>query len=91
MSTSTSPFFTVSPALTLSVTVPAAGANSVGLTAATTRPLTAASRTRVPRVTVAMRSLDALTDCELSRQTVASAATDAATSTATPPQSSARR
>ncbi len=85
-----SPRFTVSPALTLRVTVPLAGANSVGLTAATTRPLTAASRTSVPRVTAAMRSREALTDCVVSFQDQASTPTAPSAATATLADATAR-
>ena len=60
ISASAWPFLTVSPACTFSVTVPAAGAYSVGLTAATTRPWTETSRTSVPRRTSAMRRRSAL-------------------------------
>ena len=46
----------VSPALRVSVTVPAAGAYSVGLTAATTVACAATSLRNSPRVTVAIRT-----------------------------------
>ena len=61
-SASTWSFATVSPACTRSVTVPAAGAYRVGLTAATTRPCAETSRTSVPRVTGAVRTCDAATE-----------------------------
>ena len=65
---SRSPLRTLSPARILSVTVLAAGEYSVGLTAATTRPLTDASRTSVPRVTSAMRRREMSTERELPSQ-----------------------
>ncbi|UUZ56602.1 hypothetical protein LP419_16765 [Massilia sp. H-1] len=52
----------------MSVTVDGAVAYRVGLTAATMRPLTAASRTSVPRVTSAMRRRAPLTEESLARQ-----------------------
>ena len=47
------PLLTLSPALTLVLTVPAVAAYNVGETAATTWPCTATSETKRPRVTVA--------------------------------------
>jgi hypothetical protein len=62
----------LSPAWIFSVTVLAAGAYMVGLTAATTRPLTEASRTSVPRVTSAMRMRAMSTERELPSQLASS-------------------
>jgi hypothetical protein len=83
---SRSPFFTASPARIFSVTVDAAGAYSVGLTAATTRPFTDASRTKVPRLTSAMRRRAASTERELPSQPESSMTT--ATSATAPPAAS---
>ena len=67
MTASTCPLDTVSPACTFSVTVPRALAYSVGLTAATTWPSAAMSRTKLPRSTVAIDSRDRSTDDARSR------------------------
>ena len=56
ISASAWPCLTTSPATTCSVTVPPAIAYSVGLLEAITRPSAEMSRTRSPRVTVAMRT-----------------------------------
>ena len=80
----------MSPAATFRLTVDEALAYRVGLTAATTRPLTEASRTSVPRVTSAMRRRDALTDPSLPRQADTRPAHRAATMTALPTQSARR-
>ncbi len=56
------PFLTLSPACTRSVTAPAAGAKSVGLNAATTRPSAWMSRTNGPRLTSSRPRRSTLTE-----------------------------
>src|SRR5262245_34533482 len=79
---STCPAVTGAPATTLKVTVPMAEENRVGLFATTTRPSAATSRTKVPRVTVAMRTrargtttLEFIQDLTTNPKTTTSAAT----------------
>jgi len=80
MVASTWPLVTRSPACTASTTAPADGAYKVGLTAATTLPSAATSRTKAPRSTVAMLRREAPTaalaensDCAKGQASAASA------------------
>src|SRR5690606_5869376 len=84
------PCFTASPATTLSVTVPAAIAYRVGLLAVMTRPSADRSRTRSPRVTLAMRTRDASTERLPPDQAEASQTASSSTATAAPPMASQR-
>ena len=80
----------LSPAWTLRVTVAGAGAKSVGLTAATIRPFTEASRTRVPWVTATMRSRSALATRLDDRQPAKSHVESATSATAAATPTTAR-
>src|SRR6185437_2658750 len=82
---STSPRLTVSPACTFSVTAPPEVAYKVGLTAATTLPSAAMSRTNGPRSTVAKDKREALTEAEAeNNRPLRGASTASKTSTSTP-------
>jgi hypothetical protein len=78
---SRSPFLTASPAFRLRVTVPAAGAYIVGLTAATTVACAATSLRNSPRVTVAMRTRSSATVASVDAQPCRNHARTAAPST----------